>query len=207
MNNFQYIGPKIDDIETFNKLPSDIQALLSKKNGFIQYEGAFHVRGCCHEPKWHSLARYWTGDMALSSLYPNILPDDIPFAENILGDQIFLRDNTVWYMNGETGNIACYNLNLQEFLTLVEEEPTANLNCPMLTPFLAHGGVIEPGQLLHAYPPLITNDPAGNFTLTPVPQEDQLHSLSQLAAFFRKMDEKKSNTIANKIKSLFSKKK
>ena len=206
-SHFDYLGSDIDDQDTFNELPIEFQELLKQQNGYIRYSGAFHMRGCCMEPKWHSLARYWKGDMALSDLYPNIASDDIPFAENAFGDQLFLRDNSVWYMNGETGNIACYNRNLQEFLALIEEDPTTHLNCPLLEPFLANGGVIEPGQLLHAYPPLISNHPTENLTITPVPQEEQLGSLSQLAAFFAKMNQKKSNSIGNKIKSLFSKKK
>jgi hypothetical protein len=203
-SHFDYQGPDIDDQDTFNELPVEFQDLLKQKNGYICYSGAFHMRGCCLEPKWHSLGRYWKGDMALSDLYPNILPDDIPFAENAFGDQIFFRNNSVWYMNGETGNIAYYNLNLQEFLALVEEDPLANLNCPLLEPFLANGGVIKPGQLLHAYPPRISNHPTENLTITPVPQEDQLGSLSQLAAFFAKMNKKKSENILTKIKSLFA---
>ena len=204
-SHFDYSGPDIDDHDTFNALPVELQELLQQKNGYIRYSGAFHLRGCCMEPEWHSLQRYWKGDMALSNLYPNILTEDIPFAENVFGDQIFLRENSVWYMNGETGNVACYNRNLQEFLTLLEEDPTVHLNCPMLKPFLANGGVIEPGQLLHAYPPLISNHPNENLTLTPVPQEQQLGSLSQLAAFFAKMNKRKTNNIVNRIKTLFSK--
>ena len=206
-DQYQYIGPDITDFDTYQKLPADLQSILSKKNGYLQYNSAFHLRGCCTEPAWHSLAHYWTGDLALFSLYPNIQPDDIPFAENILGDQIFLREDVVWYLNGETGNIFCYNLDLQNFLQLINENPTEHLNCTILTHYLQSNEQAKPGQLLHAYPPLITSQAKISVTITAVDQESQLQSLSQLAAFFRKMDTKKSFSPIKKIKSLFSKSK
>lgn len=56
-----YLGPNIDDLEIFERLPSALRSLLSRRNGFVSRCGSLHVRGACREPAWHALRPVWLG--------------------------------------------------------------------------------------------------------------------------------------------------
>ena len=98
-------GPPIDDPATLGTLPDDLRRLLSVVNGFIQFGGGLHVRGACKAPDWHALSTLLSGDLALAQLYPSVLPDDVPFAQGVFGDQFLLRHGFVHRLSGETGDI------------------------------------------------------------------------------------------------------
>jgi len=53
------------------------------------------VRGAVTSPDWHSIRVMLEGPDALHCLYSQILPDDIPFAEDCVGDQFCLRSSEV----------------------------------------------------------------------------------------------------------------
>ena len=179
LNKYEYIGPEMDDFDTFSKLPDDYQQILREKNGYIRFSGALHIRGCCNSPLWHSLQNCWTGELSLARFYPAIQDEDIPFAQNALGDQFILRNNIVHYMYGETGGLLCLNMEINEFLMKVEDDPLNYLNCWEIEMFLANGNQLKPGELLHAYPPLCTDQAANGISLTAVPMEQQIFANAQ----------------------------
>src|SRR5436190_17613681 len=92
-------GPAVDDLELFRRLPGELVRLLQQQNGFIQYHGGLHVRGACRTPQWHSLRAAWLGKNAFHRFYPDLTPEDIPFAEDCLGDQFLLREKDVWRLS------------------------------------------------------------------------------------------------------------
>jgi len=110
------IGPLITNDETVVRLPADLQSLLLDANGFVIFDGGLHVRGICDAPDWHSLERFWIGEYALWRLYPTVRPDDVPFAQDFLGDQFLLRRGRVIHLDGEIGSIDEVGLGLNEFL-------------------------------------------------------------------------------------------
>lgn len=99
LDQVTYKGPVLVDEEILTTLPNNLSSLLRQINGFIQYDGGFHVFGACHEPKWHSIRELWHGDHAAHKHYSGIKCSDIPFAEDCLGFQFFLREGGRGYLS------------------------------------------------------------------------------------------------------------
>ena len=137
---------RIDDLEILPELPVELVGILSKRNGFILYDGAFHVRGACLKPEWHSLRAALHGPMAFHILYDDVRATDIPFAEDQLGDQYLIREGFVVRLAAETGEIECLAENLEEFFFSLKDDFEGFLNVGL-------GHTLQPGQLLHAFPP------------------------------------------------------
>jgi hypothetical protein len=176
-----YEGPAIDDLDTLGLLPTDLRDVLEHTNGFIQFGGGLHVRGACLEPTWHSISEAMTGELALHEHYPNMLPTDIPFAEDAIGDQYFLRDGIVHWLYAETGDTESLRVGLIEFFEAAQANPDQYLGLQLLRQFLARGGTLQPGELLHVYPPLCTVEAKSGVSVTAVPAAERLRFLEQFA--------------------------
>src|ERR1700681_1788880 len=122
LDHLTFSGPAIDDREMLAKLPKELAALLTQTNGFIQFHGGLHVRGACLAPAWHSLREAWLGDNAFHRLYPEVEPDDIPFAEDYLGDQFLLRGGDVWRLYAETGEVEPLEETFKVFMENVQDD-------------------------------------------------------------------------------------
>jgi hypothetical protein len=141
-----FTGPPIDDQQILAFLPATLRALLLRANGYIAYHGGLHVRGACVRPEWHSLRAAWFGDEAIHRLFPAVADDDIPFAEDALGDQFILRAGVVNRLDAENGTIESLGVDLVEFDRRVRADPIGYLHLQPLERFRAEGGVLEPGQ-------------------------------------------------------------
>lgn len=177
-----YLGPPIDDPETLARLPDELRALLEKANGFVLLGGGLHLRGACKTPAWHSLGRAWDGPMAIHRLFRQVTPEDVPFAQDALGDQFILRDGQVHQLWSETGILEALDLDLGGFLQKVEEDPLNFLEMAPLRLLEDDGERLAPGQLLHVFPPLCTQQASEGVHLKPVAADDCLRFLSELAA-------------------------
>jgi hypothetical protein len=100
-----FVGPPIDDAEILERLPFGYREFLAEVNGYVAYHGGLHIRGACFTPEWHSLRYAWEGEDSICRLFPAVAPDDIPFAEDALGDQYILRGDVVYRLSGETGEL------------------------------------------------------------------------------------------------------
>lgn len=184
-----YVGPEPDDPETLAMLSDEHQALLAELNGFVAFGGGLHLRGACRAPEWHSLRHVWRGPSALHLAYPTLAPDDVPFAEDALGDQYLLRGGRVFHLSAETGDLEPRDVGLSEFLTEAIADPSGYLGLQPLEQFEADGGQLEPGQLLSAYPPYCTREAANGVSLRAVPTAGRLGFLAELAAHVRGMSD------------------
>ena len=90
-----YRGAALDDVDILDRLPTDLQQLLAQRNGFVAFRGGLHVRGACVEPKWHSLRAAMEGPESFAARFRTIKQDDVPFAQDVFGDQFVLRDGKV----------------------------------------------------------------------------------------------------------------
>ena len=189
LKDVTYEGPPIDDRETLALLPPDLRNLLEQINGFVQFGGGLHVRGACVEPAWHSIAEAMNGALALHSHYPNVLPTDVPFAQDAVGDQYLLRDGIVHWLYAETGDMESMRLGLIEFFEAAQANPGGYLGLQLLRQFLAGGGTLQPGELLHVYPPLCTVEAKSGVSVTAVPAEERLKFLVEFAARVRGVSE------------------
>jgi hypothetical protein len=176
-----FVGPPIEDAEILERLPAALREGLTKMNGAVRYSGGLHIRGACHEPPWHSLRRVWVGDKALHVRYPAVVPTDIPFAQDALGDQFLLRDDVVHRLSGETGETESLAVGLEEFLAAADADPVEHLGLEPLVQFIHEGGALEPGYLLNAYPPFCTKESGAGVTLRAVPADEQLDYLAELS--------------------------
>jgi hypothetical protein len=189
LKDVTYEGPPIDDRETLDRLPRDLRNLLEQVNGFIQFGGGLHVRGACLEPTWHSLREAIPGELALHEHYPGVLTTDVPFAQDAIGDQYLLRDGTVHWLYAETGDVESLRTGLIEFLEAAQANPDKYLGLQLLRQFLASGGTLQPGELLHVYPPLCTVEAKSGVSVTAVPAAERLRFLEQFAEQVRGVSE------------------
>ena len=152
----------IDDVEILHALPEELVTVLGEINGFIVHAGAVHVRGACLGPEWHSLRVAMHGPQAFHRLYGDVLPSDIPFAQDQVGDQFLLRSGSVCRLAAETGEIEPFCANLRHFLGGlqgdVEDFFTVGLSQQL-----------EPGELLHACPPFCVKESGAGASLQPCP--------------------------------------
>lgn len=164
-------GPDIDDPDSLGTLPEALSSLLQETNGFVLYHGGLHVRGAAASPVWHSLRHAIHGEEAFHRLYGAVLPADIPFAQDCFGDQFLLKDGAVFRLAAETGEIEKTSANLEDFFSSVSSNPFEFL---AFDPKLR----LEPGQLLHAYPPFCAARPERGYSLRAVPALEliQLHA-------------------------------
>jgi hypothetical protein len=130
-------------------LPEELRELIGPSGGFILHHGAIHFRGCSDEPEWNCLRTLYHGAGSIRTLYPHLDVDDIPFAQDQLGDQYLLRGVEVIRLDAETGEQTRFAKCLHEFVSGIEDGIEDYLNVS-----LRHR--LEPGQALHAYPPFCT---------------------------------------------------
>lgn len=181
LQGITFVGSSADDPEILQALPGDLRHLLQEVNGLVAYEGGLHFRGACQQPEWHSIRRVWRGPQALCEWYPSLHHDDVPFAEDSVGDQWFIRGGTVWRLAAETGDTEDLGQDLSAFLSAVERDPVATLGLQPLMRFRAEGGALSPGQLLNVYPPFCTVEASRGVDIAAVPTLERLYFLAELA--------------------------
>lgn len=150
-----YLGPPIDDPQILELVPGALRESLLRCNGYVAYHGGLHLRGACLAPDWHSLRHWWLGPCALHKLFQVLRPDDIPFAEDALGDQYVLRGEVVHRLDAECGRLESKDVDLAEFDRRVREDHVDYLSLQPLQEFRAEGGTLNPGELLSVLPPFV----------------------------------------------------
>lgn len=158
LNNITYKGGEIEDEDILSLLPENHAALLRQINGFIQYHGGLHFFGAVNVPAWHSIRELWQGEHAAYRHYREITESDVPFAEDCLGFQFFLRNGGVIFLDGETGEVTELDMGLGRFFKWISADPVENLGMQPLLQFMEEGGVCEPGELIAEYPPFCTQE-------------------------------------------------
>jgi hypothetical protein len=183
--NITWRGEPADDVAILRELPPDLAKHLGEVNGFILYNGALHVRGASVSPEWHSLRAAQEGPNAFHRLYECVRATDIVFAQDQLGDQFLLRDNQVWRLMSETGDVQCLSESLDHFFEQVDEDIEAFLNVEL-------GRTTKPGQLLLAYPPFVMRTTDGRIVLKPGPATDVIRFHADLAEQIRNVQDGRS---------------
>lgn len=176
--NITWQGESIDDVEILSELPADLMQLLTDKNGFILHCGALHVRGASLTPEWHSLRSAWRGPNAFFVLYDEVGSSDIPFAQDQVGDQFLLREGSVFRLSAESGEIERIAGSLQEFLSQSTENIEKFLNVGL-------NHKMEPGQLLHAFPPFVFQESGASASLEALPAAEVILFHADLARQIR----------------------
>lgn len=175
-----YLQDAVEEINqnTYESIPKELRMFYEEANGLIAFNGGLHIRGLTEDPSWHNLVRYWNGDMALFKVYEELRPSDIPFAEDCLGDQYFLRLGTVWNLMTESGDIEDLELEFDEFISHCIDDPVEFLSLEPLVEFMEDGGGLLPGELLTIDPPLMTE--AESYAISKSKVDDRLAQLFEL---------------------------
>jgi hypothetical protein len=171
-----FVGPSIDDVETFDALPEDLRCVLVEVNGFVAFSGGLHVRGACLDPSWHALR-----DTDFSADYGCVLESDVAFAQDAVGDQWLLRDGEVLRLHAEFGRVEPLGIDLDEFLARAEVDPVETLGLHPLLRFKSDGGTLAPGELLSVIPPFCFRQSEFGVMLRAVPAPERLGFLAELA--------------------------
>jgi hypothetical protein len=189
-----YQGPALETPEKLANLPSDLIEILWQVNGFVAYAGGLHFRGLVDEPEWHSLNRYWSGEMALHEIFREIQPYDIPFGQDFLGNQFLLRDGRVFRLRADTGELKALDLDLPHFLDACRENPIEFLSLHLLAEFHQDQGMLAPGNLVHTMPPLSLRQAEAKIAMRAVPVDN---AISFLANFARQTQDLPEGTEVN----------
>ncbi|MEM6263398.1 MAG: hypothetical protein AAGI38_12875 [Bacteroidota bacterium] len=189
-----YEGSQITDRETFNLLPRQLQEVLSQKNGFIGLNGGIHIRGCVHQPEWHSLYMYWKGSEAFHAVYEAVDEQDIPFGQDCYGEQLILRKDQVFILRTETGEMEPLSSSLQEFWGNLEKNPITYLGLEAFEGLLESEFNLRPGELINVYPPFVIDSPVER-TAKAISVEGRLSSLKKLYEEIKEFPDGTSITI------------
>lgn len=181
LDNVTFTGPPIACTDSIRLLTPCLRSLLKQINGFVQFGGGFHVRGICHTPPWHSLQKAWHGDEAFHCFYSTVSEQDIPFAEDCMGDQFLLRNDLVIKLLAETGELEELGMTFIEFLEEVQADPVQALGLDALLQFQEKGGTLESGELLNVYPPFCVKESSEGDSLRAVPAHERHRFLADLA--------------------------
>ena len=182
LRNVTYRGPLSDDKALLPELPMDLANTLASINGFVQFDGGIHVRGICTFPEWHSLRAAWLGASAFHAMYTNVRGSDIPFAQDCVGDQFLLREGAVWRLSAETGELQPRAPDLNTFLNNANSDPVGYLSLEPLLRLQAEGVRLEPGELIHVYPPFCTKEAAQGVSVRAVPALEVINFHAEFAA-------------------------
>src|SRR5574338_338404 len=101
-----YRGAAIDDVEIIERLPMELQQLIAQRNGFVAFRGGLHVRGACTAPEWHSLRAAMEGPASFAARFRTVKKDDVPFAQDVFGDQFILRGDKVHKLDSYADQLA-----------------------------------------------------------------------------------------------------
>ena len=184
LSGVTFQGPKLIDAPILSELSIEHVELLREMNGFIAFDGGFHLRGVCDDPVWHSLAEAWTGENSLHRLYPSVRKSDIPFGEDCMGDQFLLRESVVYRLSGESGDCESLRYSWQQFFERLTANPPEFLRLEPLVQFHREGGRLEPGQLLSVYPPFVCEESQDGVSLSAVPATERILFLADFARQF-----------------------
>jgi hypothetical protein len=184
LSGVTFQGPELTDAPILSELSTEHSELLREMNGFIAFEGGFHLRGVCDDPVWHSLAEASLGENSLHRLFRSVRASDIPFGEDCMGDQFLLRESVVYRLSGESGDAQSLKCSWQEFFARLIANPLEFLRLQPLVQFQREGGHLKPGQLLSAYPPFVCEEARNGVSLCAISATERISFLADFARQF-----------------------
>lgn len=180
-----YRGAAIDDVEIIERMPMELQQLIAQRNGFVAFRGGLHVRGACTTPDWHSLRRALAGPESFGERFQAIRAGDVPFGQDVFGDQFVLRDGKVYKLDSYADRLDPVAEGLLDFFGAVQRDPITLLSLGHLAQFEAGGETLRPGELLMEWPPFIVEEAAKGVTLRRIPAAERLEFLADIAKQLR----------------------
>lgn len=150
-----YQNTELTDLPTFERLDGELKGFIEQVNGLVAYNGGIQFRGCVKDPKWISLEEVWTGASALYKTYDILTASDIPFAQDGFGDQFILRNNVVYRLSSEYGDLENLDVTLFGFIGEIIKNPVEYLMLAAFNDLYEMGVKLDSGQLINVMPPFI----------------------------------------------------
>ena len=180
-----YRGAAIDDVEIIERLPMELQQLIAQRNGFVAFRGGLHVRGACTTPEWHSLRVAMEGPTSFRARFRTIKVGDVPFAQNLFGDQFILRGDKVYKLDSYADQLEEIASGLVDFFARVQQDPIGLLSLGHLAQFEGTGETLRPGELLMEWPPFVVSGSEKGVSLRRIPAPERLEFLADIARQLR----------------------
>jgi hypothetical protein len=180
-----YRGAALDDIDILDRLPTDLQQLLAQRNGFVAFRGGLHVRCACVEPRWHSLRAAMEGPESFAARFRTIKKEDVPFAQDVFGDQFVLREGKVYKLDSYADQLEEVAEGVVDFFGKVQQDPITLLELGHLTEFEGTGETLRPGELLMEWPPFVVSESRKGVSLRRIPAVERLEFLADIAKQLR----------------------
>jgi len=180
-----YRGAAIDDVEIIDRLPTELQQLIAQRNGFVAFRGGLHVRGACTAPDWHSLRVAMEGPASFAARFRTIKKDDVPFAQDVFGDQFVWREGKVYKLDSYADQLEEVAGGVVDFFLKVQQDPIALLELGHLTQFEGTGETLRPGELLMEWPPFVVSESRKGVSLRRIPAAERLEFLADIAKQLR----------------------
>lgn len=180
LRDITFSGSPLTDIVTLDKLPEELKRFLTVQNGVIAFNGGLHIRSCSENPLWNSLREYWTGERALFKTYDALRETDIPFGQDCVGDQFFLRENKVFRLFSETGDLENLQVDFKTFLEEANANPDEYLMLGPLKQFENSGQFLKPGELLNVFPLFCMAEAKNGITVRNISIEERMGFLKEV---------------------------
>ncbi|MEM1221806.1 MAG: hypothetical protein AAGH40_03520 [Verrucomicrobiota bacterium] len=182
LSNITWEAGSSTDIPMLNNLPKELHDLVADSGGFIVHHGAIHFRGCTEAPKWNSIREVYWGDGSLKMKYPQIDVDDIPFAHDQVGDFYLWRNEEIFHLDSETGDVSRFEHSFDLFIKGIEENIEEYLQISL-------DRRLEPGRALHVYPPFCTAEASDGVSMRDVSVEELIEFHADFAKQIRDIPE------------------
>ncbi len=180
-----YRGAALDDVDILDRLPTDLQQLLAQRNGFVAFRGGLHVRGACVEPRWHSLRAAMEGPESFTARFRTVKKHDVPFAQDVFGDQFVWRDEKVYKLDSYADQLEEVAEGVVDFFGKVQADPIELLGLGHLAQFEGTGETLRPGELLMEWPPFVVSESRKGVSLRRIPVQERLEFLADIAKQLR----------------------
>ena len=180
-----YRGAALDDVDILDRLPTELQQLLALRNGFVAFRGGLHVRGACTAPEWHSLRAAMEGPSSFAARFRTIKKEDVPFAQDVFGDQFVWREGKVYKLDSYADQLEEVASGVVDFFAKVQQDPIGLLELGHLTQFEGTGETLRPGELLMEWPPFVVSESRKGVSLRRIPAAERLEFLADIAKQLR----------------------
>ena len=180
-----YRGAAIDDVGIIDRLPTELQQLIALRNGFVAFRGGLHVRGACTTPSWHSLRIAMEGPASFAARFRTVKQGDVPFAQDVFGDQFILRGNAVLKLDSYADQLEPVADSLTGFFEKVQADPISLLSLGHLAQYETTGETLRPGELLMEWPPFVVEGSDKGVSLRRIPALERLEFLADIARQLR----------------------
>lgn len=149
-------SPRLDQMlrTRAGRMAGELEALLSRRNGFYAFESALHVFPAVVDGYERSLCA-WNDQALWVSAYGGLADDFLFFAEDVFGGQFAIKENEVWTFDPETGEAEPLASSLEGWAQALAEDYETLTGYPLAHEWQSNHGALRPGERLVPKTPFV----------------------------------------------------